>query len=122
MSCKIIVKKKALKVAVELPLRPFNIVSRFAYLLSFTHAFPVFNNGLPATSLITIAAIIYQADKAQKIRTYPATTFKWCIPKCPKSKRINPISKSVNVIAIAEWIKSDPTQNIAVNNVQLIRK
>ena len=47
----------------------------------FDHGSPILSTSLPATSLITMPAIIYQAESAQMINSYPATTFKAGKPK-----------------------------------------
>jgi hypothetical protein len=83
-----------------------------------TQALPFFNNSLPVKSLRIMAASIYQAERAQKIRTTAATVFITGKPKWPKSNSIKPINNDVKVTAMAEWIYNDPIQKITVNSVQ----
>ena len=49
----------------------FESTNKF-YSFPFNQEFPIFKIVLPATSLITIAAIMYQADMAQAINTIAA--------------------------------------------------
>lgn len=78
---------------------------------------PTFNNSFFATSLIIIDAIKYHADNAHNINSYPAITLKNGYPKCPITSNMNPINSNENIVNIALCMNNEPTQNIAVNNV-----